>query len=144
MKLVVSLLAVAGLTGCVGYGYPYAGPGVYGEAAAPYYGPVYAPGYYGGTYYGGGYYGGAGYYGGSGYYGRGYDGRSYDGPRTPRAVESRALGGVPRAAVSPGTPNPERTRDRDGDGVPDRFDRDRDGDGVPDRGGSRLGGIPRR
>lgn len=24
-----------------------------------------------------------------------------------------------------------RTRDRDGDGIPDRFDRDRDGDGVP-------------
>jgi len=132
MKLVVSLLAVAGLTGCVGYGYPYAGGGVYYEGAAPYYGPIYAPGYYGGTYYGGGYYGG-------GYYGRGYDG-----PRTPRAVESRALGGVPRAAVSPATPNPERTRDRDGDGIPDRFDRDRDGDGVPDRAGSRLGGMPRR
>lgn len=28
-------------------------------------------------------------------------------------------------------------RDRDGDGVPNRFDRDRDGDGVPNRFDSR-------
>jgi hypothetical protein len=90
MKLIIGLLAAAGLTGCVGYGGGYYDGGtVYGGAA---------------PYYGGGYYESAPVYiYGSGGYSRGYrhDGRSY--------------------------------RDRDRDGIPNRYDRDRDGDGVSNR-----------
>jgi len=109
MKLLVPLLAVAGLTGCVGY-VPYEAGGVYYQGASPYYGPVYGPAYYG----------------------RGYYGRTapYIGERRP--IYRDALGGSPRAAY-PGAQAPDRMRDSDRDGIPDRFDRDRDGDGVPNR-----------
>src|SRR5688572_9497152 len=81
MKVLIALLAVAGLSGCVAYGVPYGTADVHYSSGAPYYG-----GYYGG---------GAPYvieqrptyiYGGRGY-GRGY-------------------------------------RDRDGDGIANRYDRD--------------------
>jgi hypothetical protein len=113
MKLLVPLLAVAGLTGCVGYGVPYGTAGVYYENVTPYYGPAY------------------GYYE-PGYYGRGYYGWTAPYIVDRRSVQREALGGNPRAAV-PAAPSPDRMRDTDRDGVPDRFDRDRDGDGVPNR-----------
>ena len=69
MKLIIGLLAAAGLTGCVGYG-----GGYYSSS------PAYI---YGGTY------------------SRGYRDRGW--------------------------------RDRDHDGVSNRYDRDRDGDGVSNR-----------
>lgn len=67
------------------------------------------------------------YYGNSTYYG----GNPYYGSSVPYAVEQRPIhiygsGGY--------TYEPRRgRRDRDHDGVPDRWDRDRDGDGVPNR-----------
>ena len=92
MKVLIALLALAGLSGCVAYGVPYSAD-VHYSTGAPYYG---------------------GYYGHSapyvidqrptyiyGHGGRGYGGRGY--------------------------------RDRDGDGIPNRYDRDRDGDGVSNR-----------
>lgn len=75
MKLLIALLATAGLSGCVAYG-----GGTYGTADV-YYGTHAYPAYP--------------VYGQPGY-NRGY-------------------------------------RDRDRDGVPNRYDRDRDGDGVPNR-----------
>ncbi|MDP1753226.1 MAG: thrombospondin type 3 repeat-containing protein [Reyranella sp.] len=39
---------------------------------------------------------------------------------------------VPVAVPVP-TPRTGRVRDRDHDGIPDRYDRDKNGDGVPDR-----------
>lgn len=88
MKLLIALLAAAGLSGCVAYGVPYGSAEVhYGSA----------------PYYGGGYYGHA-----------------------PYVIEQRPTyiygGGYPRGY-----------RDRDRDGVPNRYDRDRDGDGVSNR-----------
>lgn len=124
MKLLLPLLAVAGLTGCVGYAVPYGNAGVYYENGSPYYGAPY--------YYGGAPYYGAPYYGGSVYYGH----------TTPRVIEQRPRyippGGHPRVAGPEGI-----SRDRDRDGVPDRFERDRDGDGVPDRRDA-APGDPRR
>ena len=84
MKLIIGLLAAAGLAGCVAYP--------------------------------------AGGYGASGaYYSN--DGAYYSG--TPVYIEggySRGYRGDRRGY-----------RDRDRDGVPNRYDRDRDGDGVPNR-----------
>jgi hypothetical protein len=109
MKVLVSLLAAAGLSGCVAYpsapyGAPYGSPGAYYGGEMP---------YYGGSYYGGGYYDSAPVYifGGS-------DHRRSFGHRH-REHGDHARG----------------SRDRDHDGIPDRVDRDRDGDGVPDRRG---------
>lgn len=96
MKLLVSLLAVAGLSGCVAYG------------GDPYYtgGPVYSTTPY--------------YSSGSVYYGN----------TVPYTVQ-------PAPTYIYGRGVYERRgrgyRDRDGDGIPNRFDRDRDGDGVPNR-----------
>ena len=50
----------------------------------------------------------------------------YYGHSAPHVVQ-------PPATVYYGQPAPRGMRDRDGDGVPNRYDRDRDGDGVPDR-----------
>lgn len=89
LRLILSLAALAGLSGCVAYGPPY---GAYGApVAAPYYpyaygAPVYAGppvslnfGYYGNYYRGGGYrghgWGGGGWGGGRGGYGGGWRGR---------------------------------------------------------------------
>jgi hypothetical protein len=84
VKLLIAILATAGLSGCMAYG-----GGTYGSA-----------GVYGGSPYDGAYYDSAPVYiYGNGGYARGYRGG----------------------------------RDRDGDGVADRYDRDRDGDGVPNR-----------
>lgn len=105
MKKLIALMAVAGLSGCVGY-VPYGSAGMYYDnspyySGTPYYG---APGPYvveqGPTYI----------YGNGGY------------TRTPRY---------------------ERNRDRDRDGVPDRYDRDRDRDGVSNRRDA-YPGDPRR
>lgn len=106
MKRLKLPLAAAGLlvlTGCVGYG-----GGTYGSGGVYY---DNSP-YYGSSYYGTPY--GSAYYG----YGAGvvverptyvYGGRTY--------YRDRDRG----------------TRDRDHDGVPNRYDRDRDGDGVSNR-----------
>jgi hypothetical protein len=71
------------------------------------------------------------YYGNTPYYGSAYYGNT-----VPYVVEDRPVyvhGHGGRAA----------RRDRDRDGVPDRYDRDRDGDGVPNRYDSRPNN-PRR
>jgi len=78
-------------------------------------------GYGGGTYYGGG-----GYYGG-GYYDSPYYGSPYYGYNSAVVIERRptyVYGGTTYYRDARGT------RDRDRDGVPNRYDRDRDGDGV--------------
>ena len=101
MKLLALLLATAGLSGCVGYGYPYAGgAGYYGQGA--YYGQgVYTQPYvvdpsitiYGGTHY------------------RSAPVPAY-GPRG-RGDRDRDRDGIPNRV----------DRDRDGDGVPNSVDR---------------------
>lgn len=96
MKLLIALIAAAGLSGCVAYGgAPYGSAGVYYDNSSPYYGP----GYYGNT--------------------------------VPYVIDNRPAyiygnSGYTRAPRS-------GWRDRDGDGVPNRYDRDRDGDGVRNR-----------
>jgi hypothetical protein len=87
MKVLIALLAVAGLAGCVAYPAGYSSVGVT-------YGTVYDTR---GVPYG------------------------HDGYRHA----------------------PYAGRDRDGDGVPNRYDRDRDGDGVPNRRDARPN-DPRR
>jgi hypothetical protein len=87
MKLMIGLLAAAGLSGCV----------------------AYPAGYYGG---------GAAYYSSEPAY-------VYDGYSRGYRHDRRGF------------------RDRDHDGVPNRFDRDRDGDGVPNRADS-FPNNPRR
>jgi hypothetical protein len=104
MKLLIAIMAAAGLSGCVAYG-----GGTYG-AADVYYGSPYPA------------------YGSGGYYSSGvvvvpqphYYGRNPD--RGYRDRGHRDSGWRDRGH-----------RDRDRDGVPNRFDRDRDGDGVPNR-----------
>ena len=122
--ILLAPLAALGLGGCVAYG-------VHGEP--------YGYGYgYGSAY---------------GYHGYGYSEPSISifshpryiynvppshrhGTRGDRRGEHRAGPGEHRAR--PGEHRAQRPegsrgrRDRDGDGVPDRFNRDRDGDGVPD------------
>jgi hypothetical protein len=104
MKLVLMLLAAAGLTGCVAYT-PYG----YG---APYYGSapvvVEQPGYVYGTVV--------------------VPYSSYSYPYGYRAYP-RAYGPGPAYGPRPGWGR----RDQDRDGIPNRADRDRDGDGVPNR-----------
>lgn len=77
------------------------------------------------------------YGGGEAYYGNApYYGSAYYGTTAPYVVEQRPVyihGPGGRAA----------RRDRDRDGVPDRYDRDRDGDGVPNRDDARPNN-PRR
>jgi hypothetical protein len=90
MKLLLALLAAAGLSGCAVYGHPYGYP--YGTAEVHY--STGTP-YYGGHYY----------YGHRPSYIHGYGARGYG----------------------------RGSRDRDRDGIPNRYDRDRDGDGVPNR-----------
>ena len=94
MKLLSLLLAAAGLSGCVGYGYPYGGAGYYGQGvySQPY---VVDPSItiYGGTQYRSG--------PAPGYYQRGRGDRDRDRDGIPNRVD----------------------RDRDGDGVPNSMDR---------------------
>lgn len=78
---------------------------------------------YGGGYYDSSYYGGSPYYGtpyGSGYYGSPY----YSGGVV---IEQRPT------YIYGGTRYHRGARDRDRDGIANRYDRDRDGDGVPNR-----------
>jgi hypothetical protein len=91
MKVLLALLAAAGLSGCVAYADPYAG-GYYGSQVP--------------------------YYSGSVHYGN----------TVPYVVEQR-----PTYIHGPGQRHGGARRDRDGDGIPNRYDRDRDGDGVPNR-----------
>jgi hypothetical protein len=85
-----------------------AAAGLSGCVAYPYGAP--GPGYYGQGYYQGGYYQGS-----------------------PYVVEPQSLYiyGSSGYRSAPGYRYGRRDRDRDG--IPDRFDRDRDGDGVPNR-----------
>lgn len=60
------------------------------------------------------------------------------------ALLTLALGGLLTACVAYEAPPPGYAyRDRDRDGIPNRYDRDRDGDGVPNRYDSRPNN-PRR
>lgn len=125
-RVLLALIAVAGLGGCAvypaaGYG-PYENYGFYGQPysigtlPALISGSVtYERSFGGGAYYGNGY--GPGY---APYYAPGY-------------APNYAPGYAPN--IVPGyVPGHGRGRgDRDGDGIPNRFDRDRDGDGVPNR-----------
>lgn len=89
--------------------------------------------------YGGGTYGaGDVYYDGSPYYGSGY-GSPYYGYGGGVIIEQRPT------YVYGGTTHYRHrgTRDRDRDGVPNRYDRDRDGDGVNNRRDARPNN-PRR
>lgn len=83
---------------------------------------------YGGGTYSGAYYDGSPYYGGA--YGSGYYGTTpYYGYGGGVVVEQR-----PTYIYGGSTYYRDRgTRDRDRDGVPNRYDRDRDGDGVNNR-----------
>jgi hypothetical protein len=104
MKRLFLVLAAAGLTGCAVYPTPaYEGYGASAPVVVEQ--PVYIQG---GVYR----------YGGSPYaYPRGYNRGVFP------AYPPRALYG----------PHPHGGRDRDRDGIANRFDRDRDGDGVPNR-----------
>ena len=136
MKTLLVVLCAAGLTGCAVYPDPaydsYGGYGTISTApvvVAPQ--PVYI-------------------YGGGGYRSGGYP---YAYPRryvAPPPLPPRAYGPywsrpgavVPRPNVHPQRPG-YGGRDRDGDGIPNRFDRDRDGDGVRNRN-DRFPGNPHR
>jgi len=80
------------------------------------------------TSYGGGYPSGYGY--SSGYYPQPtyYQQPAYYQP-APVVTQTRY---VPVLVAQPAPP-PRRLRDRDHDGIPDRYDRDKNGDGIPDR-----------
>lgn len=89
---------------------------------------------------------GPGYYDGSPYYGNGYYGGSYYG--TPYGTPYYGYGaGVvieQRRSYYDGSRYHRGTRDRDRDGIPNRYDRDRDGDGVPNRRDAYPGDPSRR
>lgn len=103
MKLLISLLAVAGLSGCVAYGVPYGTAEVHYGTSSP--------------YYSGGYHGGYGY------------------NSAPYVIDQRPvyIHGAPARGHREGGHGQRGLRDRDRDGVPNRYDRDRDGDGVSNR-----------
>ncbi|HWI82466.1 hypothetical protein [Ramlibacter sp.] len=104
MKLLIALLAAAGLSGCAVYG---------GDPS----------------------YGANGAYGAYGAYGVPYSsGPVYYGNGVPYTVQPAPAYGHRRGSA---------WRDRDGDGIADRYDRDRDGDGVPNRRDARPN-DPRR
>jgi hypothetical protein len=97
MKLLLSLLAVAGLSGCVAYGVPYGSASVEYSTGSP---------YYGGAYYGSPYV---------------IDQRPVyiHGAPAPGYGHGHPRGG--RDRDGDGVPN-RYDRDRDGDGVPNRYD----------------------
>jgi len=78
------------------------------------------------TSYGGGYPSGYGY--SSGYYPQPtyYQQPAYYQP-APVVTQTRYV------PVPVSNPPPRRLRDRDHDGIPDRYDSDKNGDGIPDR-----------
>lgn len=103
LMLPAALIGLLALTGCVGYG-----GGTYSAGGVYYDGSPYY-----GTPYGSPYYGTSPYYG----YGSGV------------VIEQR-----PTYIYGGSTHYRHRgSRDRDRDGVPNRYDRDRDGDGVNNR-----------
>ena len=71
-------------------------------------------------------YGAGGYYESTPYYGYGYGGPYY-GYSAPYVIEQRPAYIYGRGGYARGM------RDRDRDGIPNRYDRDRDGDGVSNR-----------
>ncbi len=95
MKLLLSVLAAASLSGCVAYGVPYGAASVQYTTESP---------YYGGAYYG-----------------------------SPYVVQPGPVYIQGAPARGYGHAHPRVHRDRDGDGVSNRYDRDRDGDGVRNR-----------
>lgn len=128
MKTILTLLAVAGLSGCAVYpapGYePAYGTGpVYGPSYPAYGGgPVYAPPAPPVVIYGSGVYRQGGH----------PPPPVFVRPPPPRIIMQpgpRPQVLVPRPGHGPG----HRGRDSDRDGIPDRVDRDRDGDGVRNR-----------
>ena len=113
MKKLLSVLAVVGLSGCAVYPAPaYDGYGGQQPPQVVVDQPAYI--YGSGVYQSGG----------------------------ARPVYPRAYNQLPPPVVAP-YPYPQRPgyrggdRDRDRDGIPNRFDRDRDGDGVPNQHDSR-------
>jgi len=80
--------------------------------------------------YGGYGYGNSAYYSQPGYYSQPsyYNQPSYASP-PPRVVTQTRYVPVPTSYSSV----PRRLRDRDRDGIPDKYDRDANGDGVPDK-----------
>ena len=129
MKTILTVLAVAGLSGCAvypvpGYEQPYGGGPVYGAPPAAIYGS--------GVYRQGGYIDAPPpvYIRPPPVYVR--PPPVYVRPPPPRIIVQPGPGPqmmVPRLSQGPG----HRGRDQDRDGIPDRVDRDRDGDGVPNR-----------
>lgn len=140
MKTLLVILGAVGLTGCAVYptpGYDTYGYGGYGDVGSqsvvvvPPPQPVYI--YGGGVYRSGGY---------------------------PHAYPRRYVAPPPPVFVPPGIrpstqgPRPQLhgprpnswhgARDRDGDGIPNRYDRDRDGDGVRNRNDRRPGNPHRQ
>jgi hypothetical protein len=81
----------------------------------------------------------------AGYAGQGYYNNGYYGAGVPYVVEqpSYIYGGVYSSGGRPAYRD-RGMRDRDRDGVPNRYDRDRDGDGVPNRMDSRPNDPRRR
>jgi len=73
------------------------------------------------------------------YYGYGYP--NYSQPAYVYAQPAYVYGqpGYGYAQPSYGGGHRQHRRDRDGDGIPNRYDRDRDGDGVPNRFDRRPG-----
>ncbi len=128
MKTILTVLAVAGLSGCAvypvpGYEQPYGASPVYGA-------PPPAAIYGSGVYRQGGYIDAPPpvYIRPPPVYVR--PPPVYVRPPPPRIILQPAPQVVvPRPGHGPG----HRGRDQDRDGVPDRVDRDRDGDGVPNR-----------
>ena len=133
-RLLLALIAAAGLGGCAvypaaGYG-PYENYGSYGQP----YGIGISPALISGSVTYERSFGGGGYYGngyGPGYapnYAPGY------GPRfAPNYAPGYAPGYGPNYVPGHGRHHGRGRGDRDGDRIPNRFDRDRNGDGVPNR-----------
>jgi len=121
-RLLLALIAAAGLGGCAVYPAavygPYENYGSYGQP----YGIGISPALISGsvTY--------ERSFGGGGYYGNGY-GPGY----APNYAPGYGPGYGPNYVPGHGRHHGRGRGDRDGDRIPNRFDRDRNGDGVPNR-----------
>lgn len=125
-RLLLALIATAGLGGCAVYPAPgYGAYENYGAYSQPY-GIGTSPGLISGsvTY--------ERNFGGGGYYGNGY-GQGYAPNYAPNYAPGYGPNYAPNYAPGYGRHHGKGRGDRDGDGIPNRFDRDRDGDGVPNR-----------
>ena len=132
-KTMAPALALAGLGGCAVY--PAPGYDSYGHGSGPYAAEPPVTVYGGGTISYGGSYGYPVPVLPRGY----YEGRP---PPPPRPHPGPHLHPGERPRPGHWTRHPHRDRDRDG--VPDRFDRDRDGDGVGNRYDRRPGNPRQR